>query len=107
MGKTYTHVTNDQRKELIRLIHEEQCSISQAAQKMGIYYPTAKAINKVFRKEQRVQKRDFRYRSKKDDSQNGITRNKIPVERLGERVADPLARARITCGVRPLQTKKL
>jgi hypothetical protein len=54
MGKQYTKVSNEQRKELIRLIHEAGHSISKAAEITGIYYPTAKAINKVFKKEKRV-----------------------------------------------------
>jgi hypothetical protein len=51
MGKAYTQVSNDSRKELIRLIHEEGYTIAKAAEVTGIYYPTAKAINKVFKKE--------------------------------------------------------
>lgn len=85
MGKQYTKVTNDQRKELIRLIHELGHSISKAAELTGVYYPTAKAINKVYKKENRVQKRNFRYRAKKEDVDIGIVRNKIPVERLQSR----------------------
>jgi len=54
MGKAYTQVSNDARKELIRLIYEEQYSIVKAAEGTGIYYPTAKAINKVYKREQRV-----------------------------------------------------
>jgi transposase len=64
MGKIYQKVNNDQRKELIRLIHIENYSISQAAKELDIYYPTAKAINKVYRKENRSQKREFRFRAK-------------------------------------------
>lgn len=67
MGKAYTQVSNDSRKELIRLIHEEGLSIVKAAEATAIYYPTAKAINKVYKREHRVQKRAFRYRSKKED----------------------------------------
>jgi hypothetical protein len=54
MGKQYTKVSNEQRKELIRLIHELGHSISKAAEMTGVYYPTAKAINKVYKKEKRV-----------------------------------------------------
>jgi hypothetical protein len=54
----------------------------KAALTTEIYYPTAKAINKVFKKESRVQKRNFRYRTKKEDHERGIIRNKIAVEKL-------------------------
>jgi hypothetical protein len=67
MGKAYTQVSNDKRKELIRLIHEQNYTIVKAAEATDIYYPTAKAINKVYKREMRVQKRSFRYRIKKDD----------------------------------------
>ena len=82
MGKAYTQVSNDARKELIRLIYEEGYSIVKAAEATQIYYPTAKAINKVYKRESRVQKRCFRYRTKKEDQESGVVRNKIPIERL-------------------------
>ncbi len=82
MGKQYTQVSNEARKELIRLIYEENQSIVRAAEATGIYYPTAKAINKVYKRESRVQKRAFRYRTKKEDEEAGVVRNKIPIEKL-------------------------
>ena len=66
----------------------------------GIYYPTAKAINKVYKKENRIQKRNFRYRAKKEDLDIGIVRNKIPVEKLNTLEVDPEKAQRITCGIR-------
>ena len=56
-------------------------SISQAAAKVSIFYPTAKAINKVYKKEKRVQKRYHRYREKKGDDLMGVKRNKIALEK--------------------------
>eukprot|EP00347_Sterkiella_histriomuscorum_P002561 403367673 len=100
MGKQYTKVTNEQRKELINLIYEKNYSISKAAEMAGIYYPTAKAINKVYKKEKRVQKRNFRYRAKKEDHEIGIIRNKIPVEKLATLDLSPDQQQRVTCGVR-------
>ena len=82
MGKAYTQVSNDARRELIRLIYEEGFTIVKAAEATGIYYPTAKAINKVYKREQRIQKRSFRYRTKKEDLEAGVVRNKIPIEKL-------------------------
>ena len=57
-------------------------SIVKAAEATGIYYPTAKAINKVYKIEHRVAKRSFRYRAKKEDKEAGVVRNKIPIEKL-------------------------
>lgn len=62
MGKKYIAVSNSQRQELIRLIHDEGYSIVEAAKEVNIYYPTAKAINKVFRKENRIDRKAFRDR---------------------------------------------
>lgn len=60
MGKSYTQVSNAKRSELIKLIHNHGLKIKWAADSAGIYYPTAKAIYKVFVKENRVEKRTFR-----------------------------------------------
>lgn len=54
MGKKYEPVPNEQRKLLIELIHNKGYSISKAAMMTKIYYPTAKAINKVYIKENRT-----------------------------------------------------
>lgn len=42
------------------LIHNNGYSISRAAKMVNIYYPTAKAINKVYLRENRIQKKTFR-----------------------------------------------
>ncbi len=54
MGKKYEPVPNELRKQLIELIHIKGYSIAKAALTVGIYYPTAKAINKVYVKENRT-----------------------------------------------------
>ena len=45
MVKKYTRVTDEQRRELIRLIYEQNYTIKQAGQAVGIPYPNAKAVN--------------------------------------------------------------
>lgn len=60
MVKQYVLVSNEQRQMLIQLIHTHGHSISRAAKVVNIYYPTAKAINKVYVRENRVQKKTFR-----------------------------------------------
>ena len=68
MGKKYEPVPNEQRRQLIELIHgPDHMTIAGAAQKLNIYYPTAKAINKVYVREDRIQKKGFRFRIKKQD----------------------------------------
>jgi len=62
MTKKYSPVTNDQRRLLVKLIYEDGMSIRQAAIASNIYYPTAKAINKIYISEKRVDKKKSRFR---------------------------------------------
>ena len=62
MTKKYSPVTNEQRRLLVKLIYEEGLSIRQAAIGSNIYYPTAKAINKIYITEKRIDKRQHRFR---------------------------------------------
>ena len=63
MTKKYAKVTIDQRLRLIQYIYEDGLSIRQAALRANIIYPTAKAIHKIFIKEKRIEKRDYRFRT--------------------------------------------
>lgn len=69
MVKQYVLVSNEQRQMLIELIHKHGHSISRAAKSVGIYYPTAKAINKVYVREHRIQKKTFRSTIQSFDAQ--------------------------------------
>ena len=82
MGKKYEPVPNEQRKKLVDLIHSKGYSIAKAALTTGIYYPTAKAINKVYVRENRTQKKAFRFRLKNIEKNFVVVRQKILVERL-------------------------
>ena len=62
MTKKYSPVTNEQRRLLVKLIYEDGLSIRQAAIGSSIYYPTAKAINKIYIAEKRIDKRQHRFR---------------------------------------------
>ena len=62
MTKKYSPVTNEQRRLLVKLIYEDGISIRQAAKGSNIYYPTAKAINKIYIAEKRIDKRQHRFR---------------------------------------------
>ena len=48
MVKKYMLLSNDKREELCRLIHAEGMSIKEAAERTGIPYPNAKAVNKTY-----------------------------------------------------------
>jgi molybdenum-dependent DNA-binding transcriptional regulator ModE len=53
-------VTDQQRAELVRLIHQKDFSIAKAAKQSGVPYDNAKAINRTFLKEQRVKKINYK-----------------------------------------------
>lgn len=67
MVKQYVLVSNEQRKRLLELIYQHSYSISRAAQELKIYYPTAKAINKVYKRERRVLKKTYRTTGLRDE----------------------------------------
>ena len=53
-------MTDDQRKDLVRMIHNEGHSIASAAKIADIPYDNAKAINRTYLKEKRVHKINYR-----------------------------------------------
>jgi len=57
MVKSYQLCTDEIRKKLVVKIHVENMSIFKAAQQLGIKYPTAKAINAVYIRENRIKKK--------------------------------------------------
>ena len=48
MVKQYQRSTNEQRRELIRLIKEEKMSIIKASKIVGLPYANAKSINSTY-----------------------------------------------------------
>lgn len=62
MVRQYVQVTDNQRRDLVRLIHEENCSIAKASKLTGIPYDNAKAINRTYLRERRINKINYRLR---------------------------------------------
>ena len=62
MVRQYTQVTDSQRSQLVKLIHERSYSIAKAAKATGIPYDNAKAINRTYTKERRVEKINYKQR---------------------------------------------
>jgi molybdenum-dependent DNA-binding transcriptional regulator ModE len=56
MVRQYVQVTDEQRRDLVRMIHNEGQSIASAAKLADIPYDNAKAINRTYLKEKRVHK---------------------------------------------------
>jgi transposase-like protein len=45
MVKKYRRLTDDQRRELVKLINEQGYTIKEASRRLDIPYPNAKAVN--------------------------------------------------------------
>ena len=58
----YFPVSDERRRNLIGLIYESNLSIRQAALQCNISYPTAKAINRIYQQEDRIEKKKVRLR---------------------------------------------
>ena len=66
MTKKYTHVTDEKRRRLIHLIHEQGMSIIKASKMAQVNYPVAKVIYNVFKIEGRTDKKITRDRKGMD-----------------------------------------
>lgn len=62
MVRQYVQVTDKQRKDLVYLINHKNFSIAKAAKETDIPYDNAKAINRTYTKENRVQKINYKER---------------------------------------------
>ena len=54
MVREYVKIANDKRRELLRLIYEENYTIANAARMTGIDYNNAKNINRTYTLENRI-----------------------------------------------------
>lgn len=62
-------MTDKQRKDLVYLINHQNYSIAKAAKETDIPYDNAKAINRTYTKEKRIQKINYkeRYQTRRDN----------------------------------------
>ena len=90
MVKNYKKVSNEQRKELIRLIYEENYNIKSAGLKVGISYPSAKSVNQIYQLEKRTAKKTFRFRLKNIDIGKNVCRNRLLIEKINPFDKHPL-----------------
>lgn len=58
--KIYNLTTNQQRKDLIKLVLEENIRLKEASKQLGLNYSTAKTILRVFKKEKRTNKKTLK-----------------------------------------------
>eukprot|EP00347_Sterkiella_histriomuscorum_P015791 403355668 len=62
MVRKYIQINDEQRRQFLRLVHQEGFSISKASKLASIPYDNAKVINRIYLREQRVNKINFRHR---------------------------------------------
>ena len=62
MVRHYLQVTDEMRKELVRLIHDESYTIARASKATQIPYDNAKAINRTYIRESRTKKVNYQQR---------------------------------------------
>ena len=62
MVKRYRRLTDDERKNLVDLIHKNGYTIKEASRQLNIPYPNAKAVNQTYILENRTAKKNFRLR---------------------------------------------
>ena len=74
MVKKYKRLTDELRRDLVHLINEEKYTIKEAARKLDIPYPNAKAVNQIYRLENRTAKKSFRFRLKCVDAGKKVQR---------------------------------
>ena len=72
MTRNYSKVPDEKRQQLISLINNNM-TIKDAARQVDIKYENAKAIYRVYRKEQRTEKRRNRLRFKEGESRAQAT----------------------------------
>ena len=103
MVKKYTKVSDQQRKELIRLIYQEKLSIKKAGIAVGIPYPNAKAVNQTYLQENRTSKKRFRFRLKNLDEGFEVPRQKILIEKVNPYEYNQSETRKRTCGFKILK----
>ena len=64
MVKKYRRLTDQERHDLIVLVHTQGYTIKDASKKLSIPYPNAKAVNQTYLHEHRTAKKSFRIRLK-------------------------------------------
>lgn len=64
MVKKYSKLNDEKRQELVKLINEDGLTIKEASRRLNIPYPNAKAVNQIYKNENRTAKKCFRFRLK-------------------------------------------
>lgn len=103
MVKKYRRLTDEERENLVTLIHVQGYTIKDASRELGIPYPNAKAVNQTFILENRTAKKNYRYRIK--DPHFGCRPDRSSLQNLlllGEAEVN-----RRICGVRKLRRNNL
>ena len=77
MKRQYAKITNEKRKLLIENVQANGRKIKEAAIELDIPYENAKAILRVYKKEERSEKQTHRFRLKKGEDRSAVQRIKL------------------------------
>lgn len=80
MVREYNRVSDDTRRKLIKHITDGR-SIKEAAELVGINYENAKAINRIFKNETRVQKKKCRFRYRQGEDKNEMRKSRLEFQK--------------------------
>lgn len=71
MAREYNHVSDEQRRQLLAQIKAGK-NIRQASEAVGMNYENAKAINRIYRDEERTDKKTTRNRLKRGENREAF-----------------------------------
>lgn len=89
MVREYQRVTDETRRNLIKLI-QDGLSIKDAAEIVNINYENAKAINRIYRQETRVDKKKSRFRFRTGEDKEAANRNRMAFQQTLSKAAPGL-----------------
>ena len=64
MGKKYVTVPNEKRHQIVKLINEDGMTVAEAAKAVDVFYPTAKAIQQIYSRTGRIDKKNKHKKTK-------------------------------------------
>jgi len=103
--KQYVRVSDQQRRQLVKLVKELKYSIKSASAHTGVPYANAKAIVSTYQRELRTDKKNTRFRLKKLDGGRLDFRKHLPYTKQKIYCCDLEQNKRI-CGIKVLNGYK-
>lgn len=99
MVREYQRVTDETRRNLLQFI-QDGMSIRQAAELVNINYENAKAINRIYRQETRVDKKKGRFRFRPGEDKEAVNRSRLEFQQTISKATPNLLSNNETPGLR-------